>query len=38
LGIFILATPVDGNAGVNKKNGIVFADVRLRTNEGLDPR
>jgi hypothetical protein len=37
-GDFILATPVDGNAGVNQKNGVVVADSRLRTNEGLDPR
>jgi hypothetical protein len=33
---FILATPVDGNAGVNQKNGIVIPDFRRRTNEGLD--
>jgi hypothetical protein len=32
----MLATPVDGNAGVNQKNGIVVADARLRTNKGLD--
>jgi hypothetical protein len=31
LGIFILTAPVDGNAGVNQKNGIVVADARLRT-------
>jgi hypothetical protein len=29
----MLATPVDGNAGVNQKNGIVVADARLRTNK-----
>jgi hypothetical protein len=32
----MLATPVDGNAGVNQKNGIVIADSRLRTKERFD--